>query len=100
MLDYLHQLTIVFRDLKTENIIIDQETGELKLVDFGFAKDLTKLSSMRGRTGAPQDRTFTKCGTPGYSAPEVLLQEEGSSVFNIRANTNASASITTTAMND
>ena len=55
---------------------------------------------MRGRSGAPQDRTFTKCGTPGYSAPEVLLQEEGSSVFNIRANINTTASITTTTMND
>ena len=74
MLDYLHQQKIVFRDLKTENIIIERDTGELKLVDFGFAKDLTQHSSMKGgRNGAPQDRTYTKCGTPGYSAPEVLL---------------------------
>ena len=48
-------------------------------MDFGFAKDLTK--SKRRADG--QDRTFTKCGTPGYTAPEVLLQEEGSNIFDI-----------------
>jgi serine/threonine protein kinase len=35
------------------------------LADFGFAK---KLDS--------NGRTFTKCGTPGYTAPEVLKQTE------------------------
>ena len=69
ILDYLHQKKIIFRDLKTENLMIEQNTGDIKLVDFGFAKDLTK--SKRRADG--QDRTFTKCGTPGYTAPEVLL---------------------------
>ena len=41
LLDYLHQQRIVFRDLKTENIMIDKATGDIKLVDFGFAKDLS-----------------------------------------------------------
>ena len=36
------------------------DTADLMLVDFGFAKFMKT------------DRTFTKCGTPGYSAPEVL----------------------------
>ena len=35
------------------------------LADFGFAK---KLDS--------HGRTFTKCGTPGYTAPEVLKQTD------------------------
>ena len=61
--------------------MIEKETGEIKLVDFGFAKDLTC------HTGVAQDRTFTKCGTPGYTAPEVLLQTEGSNEFNIHAAT-------------
>mmetsp|Transcript_16188 Transcript_16188/g.21914 ORF Transcript_16188/g.21914 Transcript_16188/m.21914 type:complete len:228 (+) Transcript_16188:1768-2451(+) len=79
LLDYLHQQRIIYRDLKTENIIIDQSSGEIKFVDLGFAKDLSR-SSRQGQ----HDRTFTKCGTPGYTAPEVLLCEEVSSTFNIR----------------
>ena len=60
--------------------MIDQNSCDIKLVDFGFAKDLTQSSRP-----SINDRTFTKCGTPGYTAPEVLLQDEGSSMFNIRA---------------
>lgn len=48
--------------------MIEQATGEIRLVDFGFAKDLSRTESTRGH-----DRTYTKCGTPGYTAPEVLL---------------------------
>ena len=79
LLDYLHQQRIIYRDLKTENIIIDQSSGEIKFVDLGFAKDLSQSS----RSGQ-HDRTFTKCGTPGYTAPEILLCEEVSGTFNIR----------------
>ena len=61
----------------------------MKLVDFGFAKDLTNSARP-----AVNDRTFTKCGTPGYTAPEVLLQDEGSSAFNIRADVNPKSSST------
>jgi len=38
--------------------------GHIKLIDFGFAK---RLSS------ANQFKTFTNCGTLGYTAPEVML---------------------------
>lgn len=61
MVEKLHKERIIYRDLKPENIMLDWQTATLRLVDFGFAKLL-----------ANKDRTFTKCGTPGYSAPEVL----------------------------
>lgn len=61
MLEHLHSLQIIYRDLKPENIMIKQKSGKLVLVDFGFAKNIKQ-----------DGRTFTKCGTPGYSAPEVL----------------------------
>ncbi|KAI3385553.1 hypothetical protein SNEBB_008533 [Seison nebaliae] len=56
--DYLHTRHIVYRDLKPENIMIDSD-GYLKIVDFGFAKEV-------------QGRTWTLCGTPDYLAPEII----------------------------
>jgi protein kinase A len=55
----LHSKEIVYRDLKPENIMMGDD-GYLKMIDFGFAKIVTK-------------RTFTICGTPEYIAPEILL---------------------------
>ncbi|KAK9842021.1 hypothetical protein WJX81_004559 [Elliptochloris bilobata] len=60
-LDYLHAHAIVYRDLKPENVFIDQQ-GFVKLGDFGFAKVLESAN-----------RTYTFCGTPGYVAPENVL---------------------------
>ena len=59
--EYLHSKDIVYRDLKPENIMIAND-GYLKLIDYGFAKVVTK-------------RTYTICGTPEYIAPEILLNK-------------------------
>ena len=38
ILEYLQHNDIIFRDIKPENLVIEYETGHLKLIDFGFAK--------------------------------------------------------------
>ena len=42
-LEYLHSLSLVYRDLKPENLLLDRH-GHLKLTDFGFAKKLEDRS--------------------------------------------------------
>lgn len=61
MFEYLQTKHILYRDLKPENVLIDED-GYLKLTDFGFAKVV-------------ETRTYTLCGTPEYLAPEVLLNK-------------------------
>jgi len=61
--EQLHKMGIIYRDLKPENVLLDKD-GHIKLTDFGFAKQMKNIS---------QDRAYTNCGTPGYCAPEVML---------------------------
>jgi serine/threonine protein kinase len=59
-IEYLHNVQgVAYRDLKPENIMLDAE-GHIKLVDFGFAKQVG------------DHETYTLCGTPEYLAPEVI----------------------------
>jgi cGMP-dependent protein kinase len=57
-LEHLHERCIIYRDMKPENLLLD-DRGYCKIADFGLAKFVI-------------GKTFTTCGTPDYFAPEVL----------------------------
>jgi len=57
--EYIHQQKIAYRDLKPENLVLD-ENGYCRVVDFGLAKWCDK------------GKTWTMCGTPDYLAPEII----------------------------
>lgn len=67
-LEHAHGLGIVHRDLKPANVIVNLSTGQVKLADFGVARD----------NDAERSRTGLSLGTPAYMAPELLAGEHAS----------------------
>ncbi|XP_059147597.1 uncharacterized protein LOC131935253 [Physella acuta] len=61
-LEYLHQNKILHLDIKGTNILIENKNS-IKIADFGLSKFIAKEHDLQAING---------CGTPGYTAPEVL----------------------------
>lgn len=55
------------RDIKPDNILMKSDNqNDIVIVDFGLATLINENINI-------QNILFKKCGTPGYTAPEILL---------------------------
>lgn len=57
-LQEFHSKSLIHRDIKEQNLMIDPKTLEVRIIDLGLSVELNTYDGM-------------KCGTPIYAAPEV-----------------------------
>mmetsp|Transcript_13139 Transcript_13139/g.30225 ORF Transcript_13139/g.30225 Transcript_13139/m.30225 type:complete len:875 (-) Transcript_13139:54-2678(-) len=71
-IDYLHQQSMIHRDIKADNILIDQKF-RVKVTDFWKSSSLEH----KGADSFRRKKVMTFVGTPCWMAPEVIEQEGG-----------------------
>eukprot|EP01016_Furgasonia_blochmanni_P047203 TRINITY_DN6916_c0_g1_i4.p1 TRINITY_DN6916_c0_g1~~TRINITY_DN6916_c0_g1_i4.p1 ORF type:complete len:529 (+),score=60.02 TRINITY_DN6916_c0_g1_i4:363-1949(+) len=63
-IDFCHQRNIIHRDIKMDNIMVDDKRG-IKVIDFGFSVCVD-----------PEMKMNLFCGTPNYMAPEIVTKKD------------------------
>jgi serine/threonine protein kinase/Tfp pilus assembly protein PilF len=63
-LHYAHACGLLHRDLKPANLLLEHDSGRVRLTDFGLVKDLDQASL------ASLSKSGQMLGTPGYWSPE------------------------------
>ncbi|KAM3134737.1 hypothetical protein pb186bvf_013212 [Paramecium bursaria] len=64
-ISYIHQCDIIHRDIKQENIMLD-ENNKVKIIDFGLSQ----------RVDQSFERIQSLVGTPGKLGPEIFEQQQ------------------------
>lgn len=62
--EYCHSMRVIHRDIKAENLLLDDQM-RVKLIDFGLSNQY-----------APGELLKTFCGSPTYTAPELIKRQE------------------------
>lgn len=65
ILKAVHALDIAHRDIKAENILINEDINEVGVIDFGLSAQCPEGAMLK-----------TACGSPHYCAPEILAKEK------------------------
>ncbi len=59
----MHSKSICHRDIKLDNLIFHEQSGIVKIIDFGF-------------TVFCKEPLKVFCGTPSYMSPEIVSKKE------------------------
>ncbi len=70
VLDYIHSLGVIHRDISPENIIIRQQDGLPVLIDFGGVKQIAATVASQVMASSPA--TATRLGKVGYAPHEQM----------------------------
>jgi serine/threonine protein kinase len=66
-LEFAHQMSMIHRDVKPDNILV-KPNGQVKLTDFGLVKDFANDQKLTG--------PLTVLGTPHFMAPEQYTEAQ------------------------
>ncbi|WP_299735148.1 protein kinase [uncultured Endozoicomonas sp.] len=68
----MHKAGLLYLDLKLENVVYDEKSGALKIIDFGTTCREKDIESLKKKIHI---RPANTPGSPGYVAPELANQD-------------------------